>query len=140
MSERLGGVGEGMVRVFVYGTLKRGYGNNPILLSSGGRYLHNGVLVGARIYDLGYYPGVKLTQDEGERVKGELWEVPEKGMAHLDRLEGVPYLYHRSIVSIYSPEMDSTTFPVVVYEYTRPVDEGKLLPLGEWPAVMKGRV
>lgn len=86
-----------MERVFVYGTLKSGYGNNRLLASS--EFIGEAVTEEAfHLCELGAFPGM-LEADEHEGdpllVSGEVWEVDEKTFASLDRLEGHPTFYKR---------------------------------------------
>ena len=75
--------------VFVYGTLKRGLSNH--------RWLRGQTFLGEartvpryRMFDLGGYPGMVLEEGEdGGAIEGEVWEVDEKGLRGLDKLEGV---------------------------------------------------
>jgi gamma-glutamylcyclotransferase (GGCT)/AIG2-like uncharacterized protein YtfP len=81
-----------MPKVFVYGTLKRGYGNHRVMEAAEGEFLQKDTIKGYEIYNTGCFPAVV----EGEGVvQGEVFEVPEEGMYFLDRLEGVPRLYDR---------------------------------------------
>lgn len=87
--------------VFVYGTLKSGYGNNRLLKTSN--------LVGEAVTqedflltDTGFpylIPQDALTGSEKPvtaPVRGELWEVTsEEVMSSLDSLEGVAYDHYR---------------------------------------------
>lgn len=79
-------------RVFVYGTLQRGGRNH--------RLLRTAVLVGRvrtapafRLYDLGAFPALVSGGDQA--VAGEVYEVDERTLAELDRLEGHPSFYER---------------------------------------------
>src|SRR5690606_2904045 len=86
------------VFVFVYGTLKRGYGNHGVLGGS--------EFVGEAVTDRhNYYMfdgGFPWVVDGGEhKVVGELYEVKSKNILdNLDRLEGVPYMYVKSEVDV----------------------------------------
>lgn len=84
------------MRVFVYGTLKSGGGNNYLL--------KQGELIGEyrtppkyALYDLGLFPAM-LDTNEGVSVHGEVWQVPTKTVDLLDQLESVPVLYNRSTI------------------------------------------
>lgn len=74
-----------MIKVFVYGTLRKGEANHPLLNDAtciAEQCWTNGVL-----YDTGYgYPAIK--QSSSSRVYGELYLVPKKNVARLDQLEG----------------------------------------------------
>lgn len=83
-----------MCKVMVYGTLKRGYGNNRVF-PPGSVYVcdakANGIMV-----DLGAFPGV-LKDTDGD-VYGEVWEVPD--MQPLDWLEGNGSFYTREYEAV----------------------------------------
>jgi ribosomal-protein-alanine N-acetyltransferase len=78
--------------LFVYGTLRRGAGH-PMH-----RFLATSSLVGdgrvhAQLFDLGSHPGMVLSRDAGDRVMGEVYELPSQGATEvlriLDEYEGV---------------------------------------------------
>ena len=76
------------MRVFVYGTLKRGGSNHA--------WMRDQIFVGEaftlpryRLYDLGGYPGLVLDPAQGLSVQGEVWEVDAEGLRGLDHLEDV---------------------------------------------------
>jgi gamma-glutamylcyclotransferase (GGCT)/AIG2-like uncharacterized protein YtfP len=78
-------------RVFVYGTLKRGFGNHRLL--AGSRYVGEATIAG-RMHSLAAFPAVTL-DGKPETIHGEVFEVDAPTMERLDRLEGVPNFYHR---------------------------------------------
>lgn len=85
-------------RVFVYGSLKRGFGNHPVLEGGGAKYLGTHVIdSGYRMFDMGgYYPGVTKAVDEpGHSITGEVYVVDEPTLQALDFLEGHPNYYER---------------------------------------------
>lgn len=84
--------------MFLYGTLKRGQRNHPLL--RGQRFV--GVATTEpcyRLFDLGPYPGMVEVAD-GLAVIGELWEVNAACLAELDALEDAPTLYVRRRVVV----------------------------------------
>lgn len=86
------------MRIFVYGTLKRGFFNNDLLRDS--TFLGEANLLGYRLYTF-KNGGPPVIVEEGHEyfVTGELWEVDDKTLASLDRLEGHPNLYRRATVA-----------------------------------------
>jgi gamma-glutamylaminecyclotransferase len=81
-----------MTTVFVYGSLKRGFGNARLLSES--RYLGDAVSIDRfRMWGWGF-PYIAASED-GLPVAGELYEVDEATLANLDRLEGHPRHYCR---------------------------------------------
>lgn len=91
-------------KIFVYGTLKHGFRNAPLL--EGQTPLGKAVIPGSN-YTLinvvgGNFPFPGLIQtDKGCPVYGEVHEVTESCLDHLDRLEGVSHgLYARTKVNV----------------------------------------
>ena len=83
-----------MHKVFVYGTLKRGYTANAMLLADS-EYIGEFVTTKKyRMYDLGPFPSV-IQADDGHYIMGEIYEVDDDTLIQLDTLEGVPRLYAR---------------------------------------------
>ncbi len=86
--------------VFVYGTLKLGYGNNRILQEGGAEFIGDAITTGQqfRLYaptGIGF-PFLKdVGAGYGTDIKGEVWLVPQRTLARLDQLEGVPHFYRR---------------------------------------------
>lgn len=81
------------MKVFVYGTLKKGFRNQSYL--KGAKYLEKATMKG-KMYDLGGYPCIEL--DEEGVVYGEVYEIDKNILANLDRCECYPRLYTRSVV------------------------------------------
>lgn len=79
-------------KVFVYGTLMRGYGNHSLLNNSS--YLGEGQLQGYSMYHVSSFPGI-VKSDTNNCIKGELYEVTPEELKRLDRLEGEGHLYKR---------------------------------------------
>lgn len=78
--------------VFVYGTLKRGCHNNHYLKTA--KFIGEAETVDKmHMTDIGY-PLVDDTKPT-TTIKGELWEVDDKTLRALDRLEGHPRYYQR---------------------------------------------
>jgi gamma-glutamylcyclotransferase (GGCT)/AIG2-like uncharacterized protein YtfP len=64
-------------KLFVYGTLRRGFAPHEHLKSSA-RFLGKGTIAG-RLYDLGEFPGAIPSEQPGEEVEGELYELRDLG-------------------------------------------------------------
>ena len=77
--------------IAVYGTLKRGFGNNRLLSDSEFVGMAESLPVFSMI-SFGGFPGLL---DGDERVEVEIWKVPEKDIPNLDALEGHPSFYKR---------------------------------------------
>ena len=108
-------------KVFVYGTLKRGYGNNRCLANS--KFLGEAVSTTAR-YKL-YASGIPFLTEPGDaKIKGELWEVSPEDFARCDRLEGHPYAYCRQRRRFALP--DGTVVRAWVYLYPQRSAGGRI--------------
>lgn len=85
------------IRVFVYGSLKQGHGNNVALRTAD--FLGRCVLTGNySLLDLGWYPGlvVDTSPDAPSRkVLGEVYRVSRDTLDGLDLIEGHPNYYAR---------------------------------------------
>ncbi len=117
------------IRVFVYGTLKRGGENQSFL--AGQEFLGNArTPPGFTLYSLGDYPGMVRSPEDKEGVTGELWSVDADCLARLDELEGVNEgLYERVTITL-APPHDS--LPAETYLYLR--DLKSCPPFGPtWP-------
>lgn len=115
------------MKVFVYGTLKKGHGNHRYL--RGDEHRLGAVMVGEAVTSpnytmlaLGGFPGVVV---EGQTpIHGEVYELPdgEDGRAmlyRLDKLEGHPSFYQR------------VPMQVTLHGEDTPIDvEGYVLPEG----------
>ena len=114
-------------RLFVYGTLKRGYNRADCL--KGQVFLGPAETVaGYKLYDNGSYPAMILSKCSSG-VRGELWEVDESCLASLDQIEGVPMLYQRTVVQL-------ATHPgelVQTYLYCQSLDGWREIG-SSWPA------
>ncbi|HET7214239.1 MAG TPA: gamma-glutamylcyclotransferase family protein [Terriglobia bacterium] len=76
-------------RLFVYGTLRKGFRSHGLLLRCRPRFLGKGHVCG-ELYDFGEYPGAAEGKSEWARVEGELYWLPRAEVAFkvLDSFEG----------------------------------------------------
>lgn len=88
-----------MHNVFVYGSLKNGYGNNRLLQSS--EYCGQDITSSAdfKMISLCSFPGV-IHSENGFHISGELYRVNDKTLQSLDRLEGNGSFYKRELVKL----------------------------------------
>jgi|TARA_R100001530_G_scaffold62534_1_gene44985 gamma-glutamylcyclotransferase (GGCT)/AIG2-like uncharacterized protein YtfP len=108
--------------LFVYGTLKKGRGNDGLLSTS--KFVGFDKLKG-KLFDLGGCPGY-LNQGESE-VMGEVYEINHPTLMHCDVLEGHPHCYKREILT--------TNGGLKVWVYIYPENrtrENTIIPSGEW--------
>ncbi len=116
-------------RVFVYGTLKRGGTNHPLLA----KQTFEGEAVSApgfRMYELDGYPGLVRDETDHDGVTGEVWTVDSACLARLDELEGTAEgLYLRTPIPLLAP---FNAAPVEAFLYRRSTAGRK--PIGRtWP-------
>ena len=78
----------GSDKVFVYGTLRRGFALHSELKKVGARYLGKGQILG-KLFDLGEYPGAVRLAGGNSNIEGELYELqnPAEQLAVLDEIE-----------------------------------------------------
>ncbi len=93
----------GTVKIFVYGTLKKGGRNHD-------RFCGNAVgiepaTVNGKLCDTGWgFPAMQLSGNPSDIVHGEIITIPEDDLPAIDFLEGVPRLYQRVEVMAVSKE------------------------------------
>jgi len=100
--------------LFVYGTLRRSYGNLPLekrklqpphVLHTLGTWIGEGTLRGYDLWDLGNYPGIVKSNLAGRNVAGDVFRVDASAdiTVILDRYEGIaeeympPHEYRREV-------------------------------------------
>lgn len=102
-----------MHNLFVYGTLKAGYGNH--------RIIDGAILLGtAESAQPSYvmwgrgFPFI-AESNHGHKVRGEIYTVSDQQLAHCDRLEGHPDWYRREQRTFHVNGL-----PVVAWVYLQP--------------------
>jgi gamma-glutamylcyclotransferase (GGCT)/AIG2-like uncharacterized protein YtfP len=129
-------------RLFVYGTLRGDPSHEMFrILAENATFLGEGRVRG-RLFSLGAYPGMVLSECEEDSVKGELYEViPErwgKVIEELDSYEGCgpddpePHEYRRSLVDV----MTDSGQDVHAWAYLleRPTTHLEKIPFGDFLA------
>ena len=112
-----------MSRVFVYGTLRQGFGNHRLL--EGATFIGPATTAAEfTMLHLGAYPG--LIHDGTTQIVGEVYEVDADQLRHLDRLEGHPDFYHRIPARLADPalEVELYVLPPTYREHYRVVASG----------------
>lgn len=108
--------------VFVYGSLKQGFGNHSLLADSTKLGTHV-TPPEYSMYSLGAYPYVKVGGYTA--IHGEVYEVDDETMGDLDRLEGVPVFYNRHPIKTLWGE-------AVMYVINKPYNEKTPILTGVW--------
>ncbi len=90
--------------VFVYGSLKVGFGNHEHFFGDNTKAMLCGTyrtkVKNYVMYDLGYFPAVAMSSTAHDKgaIEGELYLVTPHILSRLDRLEGHPNFYKRKRV------------------------------------------
>ena len=115
-----------MPKVFVYGSLKKGFANHGILSNAKfiGKYVTEPSYT---MYDLGAYPSITLDGDTS--IHGEVYEVDD--LYRLDVLEGCPDYYQRIEIK--------TKYGLAWVYYYEPKFAHGVIASGEWHVSSKSR-
>lgn len=100
-----------LIKVFVYGTLKRNFHNHRLLTDQkflGNAKTWNNYIMQRNgipyVYDAdrAYCGETGNTQKiiRGRKIKGELYEVNNEALSRIDQLEGHPSWYYRKLINI----------------------------------------
>jgi len=109
-------------RVFVYGTLKQGYPNNPLL--EGSEFLGEAVTV--LTYKAVTVPAYKMVgtsfpvimpDPSGKPVAGEIYSVDDATLARLDELEREGRSYDRVMIDATLPLSNGERLPTQAFIY-----------------------
>ena len=114
-------------RVAVYGTLKRGQRNHHRLGDA--THLGHDYLTALTLYDLGPYPGAKLTTSRGALV--EVYVINSEQLALLDQLEEC--CHHAPLAGTYHRAVFKTRYGTAwSYLYNPDVQEEARIQDGVW--------
>ena len=107
------------LNLFVYGTLRDDPAHEMFHVLARNAEFFGEATVAGRLYDLGEYPGLVLSSDGSDRVKGELYRLNESTAGNtlsvLDDYEGMgptdplPHEYRRALVTAYLSDGRSMT-------------------------------
>jgi gamma-glutamylcyclotransferase (GGCT)/AIG2-like uncharacterized protein YtfP len=101
-------------RVFVYGTLKRGYPNNPLL--EGSEFLGEAITVPTYKMVETSFP-VIMPDPNGKPVAGEIYTVDDATLARLDQLEREGRSYDRVMIDATLPLSNGERLPTRAFIY-----------------------
>jgi len=104
-----------LIPVFVYGSLKKGFGNNSFLSNSEFLGKFNTKESYFNMISLGGFPGVFKMQNSTMKISGELYLVNPNILMSLDRLESNGSFYTREII-----ELDNCNIKPFMYLLNQP--------------------
>lgn len=116
----------GPQRVFVYGTLKRGYGNHTAYLQEA-KYLGPAAVQGI-MFHLGGFPAINLSEEFSE-IAGEVYEVCWDELLDMDALEGVGRNFYDRVEVRVKPHGAVWTY---IFPRDRAAKEKLVIPSGVW--------
>lgn len=126
--------------IAVYGTLKRGYGNNRLLTDAeylGTAKLADGYYLLGSGGSIPYLSSGHSKRPKNINVEVELFAVTTDQLGPVDRLEGHPNFYRRVVVDVKSIELVPGADPTFTTEEDRMIqayyvkDDGRMSFLGE---------
>ena len=87
------------LKVFVYGTLKRGGSNHDVMVRAGGKFLCEAKTAELRKLIVPHLPFLcNGHAPDGYQVEGEIYEIPDaRGLDLIDTLEGNGSFYQRRL-------------------------------------------
>jgi gamma-glutamylcyclotransferase (GGCT)/AIG2-like uncharacterized protein YtfP len=115
-----------MVKLFVYGTLRKGERRNSIL--KGSQFIGYAKAKGFLLYKIEDFPG--MVEGDGE-VVGEVYEIPESLLKELDWIERVPDLFRRELIEVMLE--DGQVVSAYAYIYNGEIeDDDEIISSGDW--------
>lgn len=121
-----------LVKVFVYGSLRKGCRNSSLIARSIKR---KKAYVKGILYDLMVgFPAFKETGDT--KVIGELLEVKLYTLLGLDGLEGHPTLYYRKLLPVFLEDGSEVTAWVYTFPHNH-TDKCPVVECGDWCEYLK---
>lgn len=129
-------------KLFVYGTLRRGFTLHGLLRKSGVRYAGKGK-IRARLFDLGDYPGALPTRKPTDFVEGEMYKLtsPSKQLTILDEIEEFDpkrpraSLFRRRLIEVHLNNGQKQK--AWAYFFNHSPRKGRLLPHGDYSLARK---
>lgn len=123
--------------LFTYGTLRLNQSHPiAIYLSENATLIGLAVLPKARLYKIDWYPALIPTEDENDKVIGDVYELKDaNAWSKIDEYEGIgigepPYEYKRENVKI---QMEQEEFDCWVYFYNMPIPkDAELIESGDF--------
>ena len=133
----------GRHRIFTYGSLMRGFGNNDLLNDS--TFVGNALTEGRfTMIHLGGFPGVVAHGNTS--IHGELWDVDEEVLDRLDQLEGHPDFYERTEIRVLRASPGTSPIPsewedaevyLLPYKWLQD-NHNRIIESGDWKQAAAG--
>ena len=126
---------KGKVRILVYGTLKSPHYNNDLLRRCHAEFLGYDYIAGRfKLIDLGPFPACHFLESDANvnvnnHIYGEIWALPDEGLAEVDYLEGHPFFYERK--KMWSQRMNLRVWAYFM-QAKYGTDKAKVLKDGIW--------
>lgn len=121
------------MRIFVYGTLRKGGSNFGLMKDA--NFIAKGT-VGGVLLDYGGYPALVSRPHGYTLVHGEIYDVDAPTLARLDKMEGHPHYYRRTMLAV---NLGSAhTYPADTYVPVKPDLSAPVIESGDWIAHYKG--
>ncbi len=133
-----------MNKVFVYGTLRRGFPLHKHMHADAVRFLGRGKIFG-RLYDLGNFPGALPSESPTSEIEGELYELinADQQLKELDEVEEFfperrdESLFVRRLTNV---ELESgERVKAWVYLLPRKPAKARLIPTGDYTEIRRSR-
>jgi len=133
--------------LFTYGTLLSGMGHPMHEVLTHYAELAGPAYINGKLYELGQYPGLVLSNNTRKVVWGEVYRIHTEGelFRYLDDYEGCashnrkPHEYRRDLVTIH--DADGHSLLAWAYLYKKPVNHLQLIPNGDYLSYRnKGRL
>ncbi len=116
-----------MFKVFVYGTLKKGFCNHHFLEKS--RFLGKAETLNKyALYLKDYYPFV-TEYEKISIIKGEVYQINQQQLQQIDILEEVPDYYYRKLIKVKLIDSSKITDAFI---YFNNIEKGILIKSGEF--------
>jgi len=117
------------MKVFVYGTLRKGFYNHFLLSNSTFLGETETIKEDYTLKSLGVFPGVLLKGNN--KIKGEVYKINRVTMDSLDSLEGFPDFYNKTLV-------DTGLGKAFMYYLTTGYEKYPTISSGDWKDVDPG--
>ena len=120
--------------IAVYGSLRKGLHNHRVL-GTDRDFIGEGIVRGFGMYSLGMYPAL-VREGTHSDVVVEMYQVSDKTMKCVDKLEGFPSYYTRKLCPI---SIEGEMVPAWVYYMKGSLTDG-FVPSGDWTKYVRSKV